>query len=372
MALLGRIAEKIAEGRDMLVPRDWKGEELASWLEAGILHPAGYATEDYVCVGCTACDAFPRPRQKRGAGGEAAFYIRCAQTGALVDIPSDPMAKYAIDVEAFVSLIALSLDCQTPRASGESYGVWDFGESGEAFANHKRRVWFFRRFDCSAARLFDSMPGGAKGDIVVAAKVSLDYDKAAFPFVFCASELLPDGKPVVSLEPMRLRFKAESGRRSRDKKQLRPRDADVEDNLKALAQYCKHNALALARMMKYNRHKAETAVKGITQRTAAEVIGVSAPRVNAYLKSSDYENSAWAKAARFWWIVCTDLHQLEIVADIIRTKLHHKQPTIDRMDALALYTEVLPHFIERCRQLGLTSRCSFTGSRSHARRGEIW
>ncbi len=74
MAILERIASKIAGKRDILTPRDWKGDDTAPWTDAKILRPAGYAPEDYICTGCTACDAFPRPKQKRAIGGEPAFY----------------------------------------------------------------------------------------------------------------------------------------------------------------------------------------------------------------------------------------------------------------------------------------------------------
>lgn len=345
MAILERIASKIAGKRDVLTPRDWKGEDTAPWTDAKILRPAGFAPEDYICAGCTACDAFPRPKQKRATGGEPAFYISCAQSGELMDVPSESIAKYAIDIEAFVSLFACALHCQPPRHSDELHGAWDFGESGEAFSNRKRRAWFFRRFDSAVAQSFSSLPSGAQGAIIVAAKVSKDYDEAAFPFVFDASELLPDGKPIVSLDPVRIRFKADTDRRRQEKKNLRKPDADLEDNLKSLAQYYKDSAIALARTMKKDWHKAESAAKEITQQTAAAAVGVSDSRISDYLNKKDYEDNAWVLAARFWQGLCVDLQQLSIVADIIQTKLHHKLATIDKMDALSLYTQVLPHFI---------------------------
>lgn len=345
MAILERIASKIAGKRDILTPRDWKGDDTAPWTVAKILRPAGYAPEDYICTGCTACDAFPRPKQKRAIGGEPAFYIRCAQSGELMDVPSESIVKYAIDVNAFASLFAYALQCQPPRPSDELRGAWDFGETGEAFSNRKRRAWFFRRFDSTVAQSFSSLPSGTQGAIVMAAKVSKDYDEAAFPFVFAASELMPDGKPVVSLEPVRIRFKADTDRRRQEKKDLRKPAADLEDNLKSLAQYYKDSAIALARTMKKDWYQAESAAKEITQQTAAAAVGVSDSRISDYLNKKDYENNAWALAARFWHDRCADLQQLTIVADIIQTKLHHKLATIDKMDALSLYTQVLPHFI---------------------------
>ena len=345
MAILERIASKIAGKRDVLTPRDWKGEDTAPWTDAKILRPAGFAPEDYICTGCTACDAFPRPKQKRATGGEPAFYISCAQSGELMDVPSESIVKYAIDVEAFASLFACALQCQVPRPSDELHGVWDFGESGEAFSNRKRRAWFFRRFDSAIAQSFSSLPSGAQGAIVVAAKVSKDYDEAAFPFVFDASELLPDGKPIVSLDPVRIRFKADTDRRRQEKKNLRKPDADLEDNLKSLAQYYKDSAIALARTMKKDWHQAESAVKKITQQTAAAAVGVSDSRISDYLNMTEYEYNAWTLAARFWRDQCSDLYQLDIVADIIQNKLHHKLATIDKMDALALYTQIIPHFV---------------------------
>ena len=345
MAILERIASKIAGKRDVLTPRDWKGEDLASWVDAGILRPAGFAPEDYICTGCIACDAFPRPKQKRATGGEPAFYIRCAQTGELMDVPSESIAKYAIEVESFVAFFASALRCQEPRRSEEFQDVWDFGETGEAFSNRKRRAWFFRSFDSTFAQSFSSLPSGAQGAIVVAAKVSKDYDETAFPFVFAASELMPDGKPVVSLDPVRIRFKVDTDRRRQEKKDLRKPDADLEDNLKSLAKYYKDSAIALARVVKKDWHKAEVAAKEITQQTAAAVVGVSDSRISDYLNKKDYEDNAWVLAARFWQGLCIDLQQLSIVADIIQTKLHHKLTTIDKMDALSLYMQVLKHFI---------------------------
>ena len=85
--------------------------------------------------------------------------------------------------------------------------------------------------------------------------------------------------------------------------------------------------------------------KEITQQTAAAAVGVSDSRISDYLNKKDYEDNAWVLAARFWQGLCVDLQQLSIVADIIQTKLHHKLATIDKMDALSLYTQVLPHFI---------------------------
>lgn len=345
MAILERIASKIAGKRDVLTPRDWKGEDTAPWTDAKILRPAGFAPEDYICTGCTTCDAFPRPKQKRATGGEPAFYISCAQSGELMDVPSESIVKYAIDVEAFASLFAGALRCQAPRPSDELHGAWDFGESGEAFSNRKRRAWFFRRFDSTVAQSFSSLPSGTQGAIVVAAKVSKDYDEAAFPFVFAASELMPGGKPVVSLDPVRIRFKADTDRRRREKKELRKPDTDLEDNLKTLAQYYKDSAIALARTMKKDWHKAESAVKGITQQTAAEAVGVSDSRISDYLNMKDYEDNAWVLAARFWQGLCADPQQLSIVADIIRTKLHHKLTTIDKMDSVALQMQVQPFFV---------------------------
>ena len=86
---------------------------------------------------------------------------------------------------------------------------------------------------------------------------------------------------------------------------------------------------------------------------AVRAVGVSDSRISDYLNKKDYEDNAWVLAARFWQGLCVDLQQLSIVADIIQTKLHHKLATIDKMDALSLYTQVLP----------LTSMCSSTSSR---------
>lgn len=235
--------------------------------------------------------------------------------------------------------------CSKCKSRNEPIGAWDFGESGEAFSNRKRRAWFFRRFDSAIAQSFSSLPSGAQGAIVVAAKVSKDYDEAAFPFVFAASELMPGGKPVVSLDPVRIRFKADTDRRRQEKKNLRKPDTDLEDNLKSLAQYYKDSAIALARTMKKDWHKAESAAKEITQQTAAAAVGVSDSRISDYLNKKEYEDNAWVLAARFWQSLCADPQQLSIVADIIRAKVHHKLATIDKIDALSLYTQVLPHFV---------------------------
>ncbi len=348
MAILERIASKIAGKRDVLTPSDWKGEGLASWIDAGILRPAGFAPEDYVCTDCTACDTFPRPKQKRATGGAPAFCVRCAETGELMDVPSESIAKYAIEVGSFASLFASALKCQTARPSDELHGAWDLGATGEAFSNRKRRAWFLRRFDNTTALSFNTLPSGSQGAVIVAAKVSKNYDEATFPFVFAANELMPDGVPVVSLDPVRIRFKADTDRRRQEKKNLRKTDADLEDNLKSLAQYYKDNAIALARTMKKDWHKAESAAKEITQQTAAASVGVSDSRISDYLNKKDYEDNAWVLAARSWHGLCADLQQLTIVADIIQTKLHHKLATIDKMDALSLYTQVLPHFIAGC------------------------
>ena len=83
-------------------------------------------------------------------------------------------------------------------------------------------------------------------------------------------------------------------------------------------------AIALARTMKKDWHKAESAAKEITQQTAADAVGVSDSRISDYLNKKDYEDNAWVLAARFWHGLCADLQQLTIVADIIQTKLHHK------------------------------------------------
>ena len=104
-------------------------------------------------------------------------------------------------------------------------------------------------------------------------------------------------------------------------------------------------AIALSCAMKKDWHKAESAAKEITQQTAAAAVGVSDSRISDYLNKKDYEDNAWVLAARFWQGLRVDLQQLSIVADIIQTKLHHKLATIDKMDALSLYTQVLPHFI---------------------------
>ena len=106
--------------------------------------------------------------------------------------------------------------------------------------------------------------------------------------------------------------------------------------------------VAIARTMKKDWHKAESAAKEITQQTAAAAVGVSDSRISDYLNKKDYEDNAWVLAARFWHGQCADLQQLSIVADIIQTKLHHKLATIDKMDALSLYTQILPHFIAEC------------------------
>ncbi|MBQ8124542.1 MAG: hypothetical protein IJ173_01520 [Kiritimatiellae bacterium] len=345
MAILERIASKIAGKRDILTPRDWKGDDTAPWTDAKILRPAGYAPENYICTGCTACDAFPRPKQKRAIGGEPAFYISCAQSGELMDVPSESIVKYAIEVGSFAALFASALQCQTARPSDELHGAWDLGETGEAFSNRKRRAWFLRRFDSVAALSFSSLPSGSQGAVIVAAKVSKDYDDTAFPFVFAVDELMPYGGPVVSLDPIRGRFRADTDRRRQEKKNLRKTDDDLEDNLKSLAQYYKDSAIALARTIKKDWHKAESAAKKITQQTAADAVGVSDSRISDWLNKKDYEDNAWVLAARFWQGLSVDLQQLSIVADIIKTKLHHKLATIDKMDALSLYTQVLPHFI---------------------------
>lgn len=107
-------------------------------------------------------------------------------------------------------------------------------------------------------------------------------------------------------------------------------------------------AIALARTMKKDWHQAESAAKEITQQTAATAVGVSDSRISDYLNKKDYEDNARVLAARFWQGLCADLQQLSIVADIIQTKLHHKLATIDIMDALSLYTQILPHFIAEC------------------------
>lgn len=156
---------------------------------------------------------------------------------------------------------------------------------------------------------------------------------------------LPYGGPVVSLDPIRGRFRADTDRRRQEKKNLRKTDADLEDNLKSLAQYYKDSAIALARTIKKDWHKAESAAQKITQQTAADAVGVSDSRISDYLNKKDYEDNDWVLAARFWQGLSVDLQQLSIVADIIQTKLHHKLATIDKMDALSLYTQVLPHFI---------------------------
>ena len=106
-------------------------------------------------------------------------------------------------------------------------------------------------------------------------------------------------------------------------------------------------ALAYASMKK-DWHKAESAAKEITQQTAAAAVGVSVSRISDYLNNKNYEDNAWVLATRFWQGLCADLQQLSIVADIIQTKLHHKLATIDKMDALSLYTQVRPHFIAEC------------------------
>ena len=345
MAILERIASKIAGNRGLLMPSDWQGEDIAPWIDAGILRVAGFAPEDYICTGCTSCDMFPHPRQKRTFDGEPAFHVRCAETGELMDVPSESIAKYAIDVEAFTSLFASALQCQTTRPSEELHDAWDLGETGEAFSNRKRRAWFCRKFDSTVAQSFSSLPSGVQGAIVVAAKVLKDYDESAFPFVFAASELMPNGVPVLSLDPVRIRFKADTDRRRQEKKDLRKPDADLEDKLKALAKYYKDSAIALARTMKNDWRKAESAAKKIKQETAANAVGVSDSRISDYLNKKEYEDNAWARSARFWHGLCVDLQQLSIVADIIRTKLHHKLATIDNMDAIALYTMILPFLL---------------------------
>ena len=104
--------------------------------------------------------------------------------------------------------------------------------------------------------------------------------------------------------------------------------------------------VVIARTMKKDWHKAESAAKEITQQTAATAVGVSDSRISDYLNKNDYENNAWVLAARFWHGLCADLQQLIIVADIIQTKLRHKLATIDKMDALSLYTQMLPYFLE--------------------------
>lgn len=119
--------------------------------------------------------------------------------------------------------------------------------------------------------------------------------------------------------------------------------------------------------MKKDWHKAESAAKEITQQTAAAAVGVSDSRISDYLNKKDYEDNAWVLAARFWQGLCADLQQLSIVADIIQTKLHHKLATIDKMDALSLYTQVLPHFIA-----GMTRNPAHSGARiCSGREGEI-
>lgn len=99
--------------------------------------------------------------------------------------------------------------------------------------------------------------------------------------------------------------------------------------------------------IKKDSHKAESAANEITQQTAAAAVGVSDFPISDYLNKNDYEDNAWVLAARFWHGLYADLQQLTIVADIIQTKLHHKLATIDKMDALSLYTQVLPHFIAK-------------------------
>ena len=88
--------------------------------------------------------------------------------------------------------------------------------------------------------------------------------------------------------------------------------------------------------------------RDVTLQTAAAAVGVSDSRICDYLNNKDYEDNAWVLAARFWQNLCADPQQLSIVADIIRTKLHHKLATIDKIDALSLYTQILPHFIAGC------------------------
>ena len=124
--------------------------------------------------------------------------------------------------------------------------------------------------------------------------------------------------------------------------------------------------------MKKDWHKAESAAKEITQQTAAAAVGVSDSRISDYLNKKDYEDNAWVLAARFWQGLCADLQQLTIVADIIQTKLHHKLATIDKMDALSLYTQVLPHFIVGCGEIRCIQKSvSGTGARTRERVGEI-
>lgn len=104
-------------------------------------------------------------------------------------------------------------------------------------------------------------------------------------------------------------------------------------------------AIALSCAMKKDWPKAESAAKKITQQTAADAVGVSDSRISDYLNKKDYEDNAWVLAARFWQGLCVDPQQLSIVADIIRTRLHHKLATIDKMDAVTLHAMILPHFL---------------------------
>ena len=77
-------------------------------------------------------------------------------------------------------------------------------------------------------------------------------------------------------------------------------------------------AIALARTMKKDWHKEESAAKEITQQTAAAAVGVSDSRISDYLNKTDYEDNAWVLAARFWQGLCADLQQLSIVALLLK------------------------------------------------------
>ncbi len=339
------IAAKIADGEDLLRPSIWRGHDLEPYTAAGVLRVKSYDPDEFMCSDCDTClDDPPTPIPIKGS-----YVVQCTP-GKVRKVDPAEIAVYEIDVRALVKLVAVELGCGTLREADGLAGAWALGQSYETFARHARKVWFFRRFDATAAKNLASLPNAGKGAIVIAAALGAELGEETARYAFCLAELMrigDDGILEIDLDPIRLRFEDITEQERRARQAERKPSKTMLKRVAGLADYLKTVMVNLARDL--NREgggydKVTREMKKIDQKSIAEHLELSTSALSRYLDDTWCPELKEAKAARFWFKICTDMGMLCQLAGAIKNRWPHNTAIVDKLSGIELYDEIYSFF----------------------------
>jgi hypothetical protein len=81
-------------------------------------------------------------------------------------------------------------------------------------------------------------------------------------------------------------------------------------------------------------------MKNINQKTLADQLALKKSTLNRYLDDTWCLELKEAKAARFWFKICTDMDMLRLLADTIKDHWLRNTAIVDKLSGVGLYDEV--------------------------------